>query len=91
MPSGVLTELNAVSDRVVFDAVDIDTICDAIGVHDNPSIDKPIPASNTLSVAFREADRLWMLTPAGVLADLARKGNCAPTGPVRLEQVNRDL
>ena len=68
-----LLKLNADLGKVVFDANAIDTVCEVIRIHDNPSLDLCIPRRNWLAVAFREADRLWMLTHLGVLADLARK------------------
>jgi hypothetical protein len=58
---------------VAFDAETIDIVCEAIRIHDNPSLDIPIPRGNWLAVAFRESDRLWMITHDGILADLKRK------------------
>ncbi len=68
-----LLALNKSQGRIVFDSRAIDNICEVIRVHDNPSLDIPINRSNWLAVAFREADRLWMVTHKGILADLARK------------------
>ena len=68
-----LLHLNESQGRIVFDAEAIDRVCEVIRIHDNPSLDIPIPRANWLAVAFREADRLWMLTHEGILADLTRK------------------
>lgn len=68
-----LLALNKSLGRIVFDSKAIDRVCEAIRIHDNPSLDIPIHRSNWLAVAFREADRLWMITHLGILADLARK------------------
>lgn len=51
---------------------DIEIICNVISIHDNPSIDIPIPKDNRMAVAFREADRLWMLSDEGFECDLQR-------------------
>jgi len=67
-----LLELNESLEGIAFDAEDIDTICEVIRIHDNPSLDIPIHRENWLAVAFREADRLWMLTEEGIRADLER-------------------
>jgi hypothetical protein len=61
-----LLQLNHSLGRVVFSATDIETICEVIRIHDNPSIGIPIPGSDKLAVAFREADRLWMVTMRGL-------------------------
>lgn len=68
-----MLELNKRLGKIVFDAEAIDIVCEVIRIHDNPSLNIPIPRTNWLAVAFREADRLWMLTHEGILADLARK------------------
>jgi hypothetical protein len=68
-----LLDLNEAAGRIVFDAQDIDEICEVIRIHDNPSIDIPIPRCNWLAMAFREADRLWMVTEDGIRVDLLRK------------------
>lgn len=51
---------------------DLEIVCNVIGIHDNPSIDIPIPKDNCIAVAFREADRLWMLSDEGFNCDLQR-------------------
>ena len=69
----MLLDLNEALGRIVFDAEDIDEICEVIRIHDNPSLDIPIARDNWLAMAFREADRLWMVTEEGICADLLRK------------------
>ena len=69
-----LLELNDKYGRIIFDENDIDFICELIRIHDNPSLNIKILKSNFTLVAFREADRLWMLSPDGINADLIRKG-----------------
>jgi hypothetical protein len=51
---------------------DIDQVCEVIRIHDNPSINIPIPKENIMAVAFREADRLWMLSEVGFFHDIQR-------------------
>lgn len=68
-----MLELNERLGKIVFDAEAIDIVCEAIRLHDNPSLNIPIPRTNWLGVAFREADRLWMITREGILTDLKRK------------------
>jgi len=68
-----LAEANARNGHVFFTDEDADAVCAVIAIHDIPSIDLPIPSNARMAVAFREADRLWMQTEAGVRADLARK------------------
>jgi len=68
-----LLEMNQRWGGIAFDGETIDVVCEAIRIHDNPSLNIPIPRANWLSVAFREADRLWMITHEGICADLARK------------------
>ena len=74
-----------------FDDVDVETICAIISIHDNPTIDVPIPREDALAVACREADRLWMQAPLGVRADLARAGVVEPTHQECVEQANKNL
>jgi len=57
----------------VFSADDIDEVCRIIAIHDNPKRKEKMPADDLMAVAFREADRLWMVTLQGVRSDLARK------------------
>jgi len=71
MARAKLVELNR--QMPVFSAQDIDAICAIIAIHDEPKLNTKIPRDNLMAVAFREADRLWMVTPAGVRSDLARK------------------
>jgi hypothetical protein len=68
-----MLELNERLRKIVFSAEAINTVCEVIRIHDNPSLDIPIPRSNLLAVAFREADRLWMITHEGIVTDLKRK------------------
>jgi len=68
-----MIELNERMRKIVFDAQSIQSICEVIRIHDNPSINISIPKTNWLAVAFREADRLWMITPEGIYADLSRQ------------------
>lgn len=74
-----------------YSTADIDAIGSVIAIHDIPSINLPIPADARLAAAFREADRLWMLSPPGILADLARKNKLAPSADDCLEQVRANL
>jgi hypothetical protein len=69
-----MLELNESLGRSILSADDMEAICEAIGIHDNPSLDMIIKRANWLAVAFREADRLWMVTDEGIRADLERKG-----------------
>lgn len=64
--------LNDYLGRIFYKDRDIDTICEIIRIHDNPSIDTPIPKENHLASAFREADRLWMLSSQGFAYDLQK-------------------
>lgn len=86
-----LLELNARRPTTVFTDEDIDLICGVIAIHDNPSINRTIPRANRLAMAFREADRLWMQSPAGVRADLVREGNESPTPQECLARANQNL
>jgi hypothetical protein len=66
MAHGKLLLLNEYRGRVVFSDEDMRVVCDEIiRIHDDPSIDVPIPSSNRLAVVFREADRLWMISREG--------------------------
>lgn len=56
-----------------FSSADIDAICGVIAIHDDPKLNIKIPRDNLMAMAFREADRLWMVTPPGVRSDLVRK------------------
>lgn len=85
-----LLELNKELKRVVFDAKDVEIICEGVRIHDNPSIDIPIPKSNRMMVAFREADRLWMLSPLGIKADLQRNHIKNPNAKQRQKQINHN-
>jgi hypothetical protein len=75
-----MLELNVRLGKIVFDAQAIDIVCEVIRIHDNPSLNIPIPRTNWLAVAFREADRLWMITHEGIVTDLKRK-NKRPDAP----------
>ena len=86
-----LLALNETLGRAAATAADIDAITSVIAIHDLPSINLPIPAQAQLAAAFREADRLWMLSPPGILADLARQHNAAPTHDDCLAQVRANL
>jgi hypothetical protein len=85
-----LLDLNEASGKIVFDADDIDAICEVIRIHDNPSLDIPIPRENWLAMAFREADRLWMVTEEGICADLFRK-NKSVDDAACLEQLDHNV
>lgn len=87
----ILLELNRRCGQVVFQEDTITEVCRIIAIHDNPKIGIPIPSSDRLAVAFREADRLWMLTELGVLTDLARKKNFDPTQAECRDQVRSNL
>ena len=72
--------LNEYLGKIFYDDKVIDTVCEVIRIHDNPSLDIPIPKENHMAVSFREADRLWMLSDEGFACDLHRdaekiKGN----------------
>jgi len=71
MARAKLVELNR--QMPAFSADDIDAICDIIAIHDAPKLNIKMPRDNLMAIAFREADRLWMVTPAGVRSDLVRK------------------
>lgn len=64
--------LNEYIGKPIYSDEDIDIVCEVIRIHDNPSIFIPIPKENRLAVAFREADRLWMLSDEGFKCDLRR-------------------
>lgn len=87
----ILDQLNQKRGKVEYDAAAIERICSVIAIHDNPRIGIPIPTADTLAVAFREADRLWMQDPWGVGADLARKGNNYPSRRDRLAQAQENV
>lgn len=70
---GILEKLVEETGAAVLTRQDIAPICDIIAVHDCPSIDIGLPSECWLAVAFREADRLWMLTTEGIRADIMRK------------------
>jgi hypothetical protein len=74
-----------------FTPEDIEAVAALIAVHDNPSIGAKILPEDRLAVAFREADRLWMLTPQGLRGDLARKGIAAPTDGDMARQAEANL
>lgn len=56
----IFDQLNKMRRKVEYDAAATDRVCGVIAIHDNPKIGIPIPTADTLAVAFREADRLWM-------------------------------
>jgi len=87
----ILEKLNNKCGLEVFEADDIDRICDVIAIHDNPKVGIPIPSADTLAAAFREADRLWMQDPWGILSDLERKGNYRPTLMDRVNQAEENV
>lgn len=64
--------LNEYLGKSFYEDRDIDIVCEVIRIHDNPSVGIPIPKENHLAVAFREADRLWMLSDEGFRCDLRR-------------------
>ncbi len=64
--------LNKYLGKNLYTDKDIEIICNVISIHDNPSIDIPITRDNRMAVAFREADRLWMLSEEGFNCDLQR-------------------
>lgn len=64
--------LNEYLGKILYKDEDIEVICEVIRIHDNPSIDIPIPKDNYMGVTFREADRLWMLSDEGFACDLRR-------------------
>jgi len=68
-----LLQLNQLFGEVVFSQQDIEEICEVIRIHDNPTLRKPISRDNWIALCFREADRLWMVTREGILADLNRE------------------
>ncbi|NQT15637.1 MAG: hypothetical protein HQ582_22965 [Planctomycetes bacterium] len=70
-----MSDFNSTRGEIVFDEPMIETICEIIRIHDNPTLDLPIPRSNWMAVCLREADRLWMVTRLGILADLLRQSN----------------
>ena len=86
-----LLELNNSFGQIIFDADDIDAVCEAIRIHDNPSLGIPIPRSDWLAAAFREADRLWMVTPEGIRADLVRKQKDADDCQACLHQLESNV
>ena len=87
----LLIELNIKRGVKVLPDDDADSICAIIAIHDVPSINLPIPKEARLAVAFREADRLWMQTRAGLEADWARKNVTNPSHEQLVEQSNRNL
>jgi predicted NBD/HSP70 family sugar kinase len=87
----MLLELNESLGEAVSSAEDIEAICDVIRIHDNPSLDIPIPGSNRLAVAFREADRLWMVTIRGVRCDVIRKGKNPEDRELFHNQIDENL
>ena len=87
----LLLTLNERRGTNVFSDQDIDEICSVIAIHDVPSINICIPGDAKIAVAFREADRLWMLTPAGVKADLVRSGIHRPNHGECIKQVENNL
>jgi hypothetical protein len=78
-----MLQLNQLFEEVVFGEQDIEAICETIRVHDNPSLDRGIDRGNWLAVCFREADRLWMMTREGILADLSREGKPVTESAIR--------
>ena len=64
--------VNEYCGRVVFGDEEIDQVCEVIRIHDNPSISLPIPKDSRVATAFREADRLWMLSDLGFSYDIER-------------------
>jgi hypothetical protein len=90
MAHRALLDLNESAGRVVFDAEEMDQICEVIRIHDNPSIGVPIPRQNWLAMAFREADRLWMATEEGICADLERARKPADDAAY-LKQLDRNV
>ena len=85
-----MLELNDALGRVILDGDDIGAICEVIRIHDNPSLDIILQRRDWLAVAFREADRLWMVTDEGIRADLERK-DMLPTPDVCLSQLESNV
>lgn len=91
MAHRALLDLNERLGGVVFDAQDIDVVCELIRIHDGPSLNVPIPRRNWMAVAFREADRLWMLTPEGIRVDLVRKNKNPDDPRLCREQLEKNV
>lgn len=64
--------LNEYLGKVCYKNNDIEEICEIIRIHDNPSIGIPLSNENKMALAFREADRLWMLSKEGFAWDIHR-------------------
>ncbi len=89
MARTVLHDFNDKHHRTIVSETAIEKICAIIAIHDNPKIGIPIPKDNHMAVMLREADRLDMISPSGVLIDLQRKqGNSSAPYPDNItEQV----
>jgi hypothetical protein len=75
----VLLNLNEYYGRIVFTDDMIARVVEVIAIHDNPTIGLPIPGpdmkdreTGRMAIAFREADRLWMLSQSGFAVDMDR-------------------
>ena len=97
-----LLQLNHSFSEVVFSEEDIEVICEVIRIHDNPSIDIPIPTTMAglssrmaqiykLAAAFREADRLWMITIRGVYVDIEREAKSLEDPELFRKQLEANL
>ncbi len=73
MAREVLNIFNGNNSEKKLSDTSIQTICSIIAIHDNPKIGIPIPKDNQMAVMFREADRLDMISPSGVMIDLMQK------------------
>lgn len=91
MAHRILLECNRHFGRSVFVADDIEAVCEAIRIHDNPTLDIPIPREDWFATAFREADRLWMVTPEGIQVDLVRNDRDPSDPAACLEQLHKNV
>lgn len=67
----LLLRVNEYFGRVIYNDQAIETIVAVVAIHDNPALGLRIP-KEPHAVAFRDADRLWMLSREGYSIDLAR-------------------
>jgi hypothetical protein len=86
-----LLALNKNFNDQIFDDKQIDFICDIISIHDNPKLGIKIPEDNPMAIMLREADRLWMVTPMGVCADLKRKHIKFNDPEAQVQQVKKNI
>lgn len=69
----ILERVNKDIGRAYYSEEDINEICRVIGIHDNPSINKPFGINDRLALLFRPADRIAMLERKQFEKDLARR------------------